>query len=71
MTNKANSPHWDGQELYNWDGLLVFIYKEDLHRVTLVEYPGDNQQDIYYITKSTFYSEASSATPEELEDAGI
>ena len=72
MTNKANAPEFNGQELLSFDGFLVFVHKIELayDEVTLVEYPGGGSQDIIKVDYSTF-KKLNSASPEELEDAGI
>ncbi len=72
MTNKADAPIWDGQEILSYDGILVFMTSIMLvyDEVTLVEYPGGSTANIIKINYTT-YTHLNSATPEELADGGI
>lgn len=64
---ELNTPEWDGQEIYTWNGDFYFIYGQAKDRTTIIEYPGGGTRDIFYLYTSTFNKEARSATPEELE----
>ena len=57
---------YDAQELFTYSGRLVFITDTDLvgDTLTIVDFPYGKPEKIQYQT-------LSSATPEDLEEAGI
>ena len=68
MTHKAEEPKWDGEELFIYSGMLVWVIEESLvfDFMRLAEFPGGTR-DIIKIPWQTL----PSATPEDLEEAGV
>lgn len=61
--------NWDAQELYVYQGMLVWIVDDDpgYNTVKMAPFP---HGEIFKITQEE-YQNLESASPEELEDAGI
>lgn len=71
MTHKADIPTYDGQELFIYQGMLVYVIGEypNNNRVELAEFMGRADSDIYVLATHEF-NKLPSATPENLDEMG-